>query len=176
MSYRALTTQIEVIRYHIFTTAGVALGFGQTTYSYNEDESGMACVVIEQGGVESNQGVDLSFTFSDGTATGEFKHFNAYCVDIEHAQVVILKFCPQIAADSDYDSTILDSITITVDQNTPPEGVCFIIPITSDSMIESDETFTISLDAIPGRITLNATTSQALVTIVNDDGEHLVNM
>ena len=136
----------------------------------------MACVVIERGGVESNQGVDLSFTFSDGTATGEFKHFNAYCVDIEHAQVVKLNFCLLIVADSDYDPTILDSKIITVDRNTPSGGACFNIPITSDSMIESDETFTISLDAIPGRITLNATTSQALVTIVNDDGEHLVDM
>ena len=133
----------------------------------------MACVVIEQGGVESNQGVDLSFTFSDGTATGEFKHFSAYSVDTTH---VIINFRLSIAADSDYDSTILDSITITVDRNTPLEGACFNIPITSDNMIERDETFTISLDAIPGRITLNTTTSQALVTIVNDDGEHLVDM
>ena len=96
-----------------------------------------------------------------------------YSVDTTH---VIINFCPQIVADSDYDPTILDSITITVDRNTPLEGVCFNIPITSDNMIERDETFTISLDAIPGLITLNTTTSQALVTIVNDDGEHLVDM
>ena len=76
-------------------------------------------------------------------------------------------------ADSDYDPTILDSITITIDQNTPAEGVCFNMPITPDSRVESDETFTISLDDNPGRITLNPTTRQASITIVNDDGKHL---
>ena len=71
------------------------MGFEQTTYSYNEDESGQVCVVIEQGGVESNQGVDLSFSFTDGTATGELKHFNACSVDSELAQTVILNFAYQ---------------------------------------------------------------------------------
>ena len=133
----------------------------------------MACVVIERGGVESNQGVDLFFTFSDGTATGEFKHFSASSVDTTH---VIINFRLSIVNGSDYDPTLFESITITVDRNTPPEGACFNIPITPDSSVESDETFTISLDALPGRITLNATTSQALVTIVNDDGKYLANM
>ena len=50
------------------------MGFGQSAYSFNEDESGQVCVVIEEGGVESTQGVDLSVTFSDGTATGELLH------------------------------------------------------------------------------------------------------
>ena len=50
------------------------MGYGQTAYSFNEDESGQVCVVIEEGGVESTQGVDLSVTFSDGTATGELVH------------------------------------------------------------------------------------------------------
>ena len=55
-----------------YLTTAVALGFGQTTYSFNEDVSGQVCVVIEQGGIESTQGVTLSVTLSDGTATGEF--------------------------------------------------------------------------------------------------------
>ena len=76
-------------------------------------------------------------------------------------------------ADSDYDPTVFDQVTITLDRNTPKEGACFNMSITADSRVESDETFTISLDAIPGRITLNDTTRQALVTIVNDDGKHI---
>ena len=56
----------------------------------------MACVVIERGGVESNQGVDLSFSFTDGTATGELKHFDACSVDTELALIVnILNFAYQ---------------------------------------------------------------------------------
>ena len=160
------------IRHHTFTTLDVALGFGQATYSFNEDESGQVCVVIEQGGVESNQGVNLLFSFTDGTATGKFTHFCVYSMGIElYVRMVELNLSLSIVADSDYDSTLMGSNTVTVDRNTPTEGVCFRMPLTADSRVENDETFTISLDPIPGRITLNATTSQALVIIVNDDGE-----
>ena len=50
--------------------AAFTLGFNQTSYSFDEDQSGPVCVVIEQGGIERTQGVDFSITFADGTATG----------------------------------------------------------------------------------------------------------
>ena len=72
-------------------------------------------------------------------------------------------------ADSDYDPSIL-ATTFTINQDTPPEGVCFTVPITPDSKVEGNETFTLVLDHALDVVTH---TNQSLIQIVNDDGKCL---
>ena len=63
-------------------------------------------------------------------------------------------------------------LTVTLTSDTPTEGVCFMVPITSDSQQESDEYFRKSLNENP-LVNLSPFNNQTNITILNDDCEAL---
>ena len=54
-----------------YTHAAFTVGFEQAEYSFGEDSGGEVCVVIEEGGIQGDQSIQLTLGASDGTATGE---------------------------------------------------------------------------------------------------------
>jgi len=63
----------------------------------------------------------------------------------------------------------LTSFSFVLNRETPPEGACVNVPITAESLAESDETFTITLQPTTG-VDISPTLGTATITIVNDDG------
>ena len=56
---------------HILSSCtAFTVGFEQTEYTFREDAGGEVCVVLEEGGIQGDQSVELTLGASDGTATG----------------------------------------------------------------------------------------------------------
>lgn len=56
---------------HAHTTIiAVTVGFEEASYTFNEDEGGMVCVVLEEGSIESSSPITLTLNVTDGSATG----------------------------------------------------------------------------------------------------------
>ncbi len=72
-------------------------------------------------------------------------------------------------SDGDYNPNLLSALTIQLNADTPPTGACFEVPISTDSTVETDEMFTMSINSNT-QVEFSATNGEATVTIVNDDG------
>ncbi len=76
---------------------------------------------------------------------------------------------------SDFDPSLLSAVTLQLNQNTPSTGRCFEVPITTDIIVEPDETFTMSIN--PNQdVEFGDANGEATVTIVNDDGKKYCNV
>ena len=72
------------------------------------------------------------------------------------------------AADNDYNSELL--LDINLSSSTTSTGECISATVLPDTIVEGDETFTLSINSnVEGNI--SPTMSQALVVIVNDDSK-----
>ncbi|APZ90438.1 Calx-beta domain-containing protein [Fuerstiella marisgermanici] len=119
-------------------TAAVSLNVASV--SVNEDLGSIDVIVTLSGDVQD--GFDVAYSFTDGTATGGI----------------------------DYDNTA-GSVTFG---GTNGESQTITIPITVDSIVESDETFTVNLGTVTPAVTLTppsaiTASGSTEVTITNDD-------
>lgn len=54
-------------------------------------------------------------------------------------------------------------------------GQCFDTFISADTQVEPDETFMITINDLFSQLNISPTSSQATITILNDDGKHECN-
>ena len=87
-------------------------------------------------------------------------HVLRHCVCVVHVLLFLLPPAP-----SDYTSVTMD---LTFDNGTTNQTV--MIPIVGDNVVESTESFTVSLTSVDSAVNLNPSTTT--VTIQNDDSKH----
>ena len=104
-----------------------------------------------------------------------FEHINRYCVQLENCPIfpnpVILVHFSRTGAD---DFSPLSNEVLTIPSTTTVStAVCLNITVTSDMIVENNETFMISVETSnPNDVILGSTT--ATVTIVDGDSKYFI--
>ena len=140
-------------------SAVVIIGFDATAYTFTETDSTVSrsVSVSAQGSTTLARDVVVTVWTMDGTATGgALIHRHCTCV------IHVLSFFPP--APSDYTTVSMD---LTFNAGNTNQTV--MIPITGDTMVESTESFTVSLVSADSAVILNSSTTT--VTIKDDDSE-----
>ena len=139
-------------------SAAVTIGFDATAYTFTETDSTVSrsvTVSVQSGSLARD--VVVTVQTMDGTATGgSLIHRHCKCV------IHVLSFLPP--ASSDYTTVSMD---LTFNAGTTNQTV--MIPIADDTVVESTESFTVSLMSVDSVVTLNPSTTS--VTIQDDDSK-----
>ena len=137
----------------------VTIGFDATPYTFIETDSTVSrsVSVSVQGSTTLARDVVVTVQTVDGSATGEAL-IHRHCTCVIH----VLSFLPP--ASSDYTTVSMD---LTFNAGNTNQTV--MIPITGDTMVESTESFTVSLVSADSAVILNSSTTT--VTIEDDDSE-----
>ena len=161
--------------HHFSLSAVVTIGFDATAYTFTETDSTVSrsVSVSVQGSTTLARDVVVTVQTVDGTATGSepftlhtsHVHRHCRCEDVctESCVVLhILSFLPP--ASSDYTTVSMD---LTFNAGITNQTV--MIPILGDTVVESTESFTVSLTTGDSAITLNPSTTT--VTIEDNDSK-----
>ena len=141
----------------------MTIGFDAATYTFNEtDSTDSISVSVSVQSRSLDRDVVVTVQTVDGTATGEtvihvhvHRHFS--CV------VHVLLFLPP--ATNDYTTVFME---LTFSGGNTAQTV--MIPIVGDNVVESTESFTVSLTTGDSAVMLNSSTTT--VTIQDDDSKH----
>ena len=135
----------------------MTIGFDVASYTITESTTSVSVSVSVQSGTTLARDVVLTVETMDSTATGEAL-IHRHCTRVIH----VLSFLPP--ASSDYTTVSMD---LTFNAGSTNQTV--MIPITGDTVVESTESFTVSLTTGGSAVTLNPSTTT--VTIEDNDSK-----